>query len=364
MHRVMLAMTCALALTLAAGSASAAIDPNGIFWDGHIAAGSPPSVESGRLDIDFDTPTTGTATYYGSTPGTHTILDFQPLGCSYWQVSVQDDGDNIRAFSQNVQMSVDRIADGGQVGLDLSLRKAPGLYADQDMYGTYKYISHGFGNGSSSMQIGQVDMMPGGTLNYAFSDPDGGNIDVGGGIWALNSGSSLLWVEPTGAPSAFPMNLGAGRVLGRFFEEDPGEVGYELLTKVTTGRVIGEVEKRWAIQGLLTDAAGVGETVWGCLTIADGNFALSFATSADANQQLFTGQAVMADDGRVTLIKDGVDSIMQGYVNLDGDMLVLGYAEDGGLQESPQQGVFVAVPEPASLTLLTIAGVAIPRRRR
>ncbi|HUS48073.1 MAG TPA: PEP-CTERM sorting domain-containing protein [Phycisphaerae bacterium] len=382
------------------GVSKADYDPNGVYWDGLIGRDVSDALFSqlGTNTITMTGPTTGAFYWVGDNSdgdvslvvaGTIPSLTFDANQWAYMTSYFAGDPNfamhQVLALTSNTYVSVGRDANAPPgLSLNLGMRKAPNQYDANDLVGTWAYLNHRFTDTSAELSYGTVQMSgPDGNGIYTFQTDfyqgDGTPDDNSWGTLSYNSTASLLditVIDPN-IPlvlSTFSIPIGVGKMGFRMDFADyvldaNNSMGVELIVKLGTGRTLSEVTGDWLYQGLACSARADFGTEWGELHVdADGNFVISLHFS-DSNDEASVGWVTVADDGNVAFwgIEDGNQVLYgQGYLNLDGDLVVLGLYDDAGNDDIFMGTSYLsrAVPEPAAMAALAAGAAWFIRRRR
>lgn len=359
-----------LAVFCVVGMAAASpMDSNGDYWYGWygLSAGGVSNADAGSGTVSMTTGQTGTfnteliGSYFSGTQSqAHAITSVAFDAAGYATLTYQvGSAPPPLALSPNLFTSVDRTARTEGFGGYMGVRKAavttdPTLWA-----GNYMYISHMFGDDSTEMTRGAITLYPNFTYTAAFYDLANNLIDTRADSWSYVAGQPQVQIHDD--EDVFTFNLGANQTLGRIdWQDEEGKVNVELITRITTGRTLSEVAGDWLIEGLQTDFQGRPTTQWGTLSISGETYTFTFDKSSGGTTT-YSGLVTLdaTTTGKLTFF-DGSNAIMQGYMDMAADALVLGFVHNGtqGLQLATR------VPEPASMTLLLIGAAALVARRK
>ena len=364
------------------------IDPSGTYWHGCIGTSPDPATLWASMGQDVFTKTsatTGSAVGGGqATDGNYVdemvFTNWATNAQGWTTVSGYNHLDSNKPFTATLAMTpnawvcVDRTSNPGGspgwLGMDLFLRQNTGVQAS-DVPGTYALFGHDVGSGVS--WSGTAIMNADGNLTYSMLDSTSAVPDQGRGTWALASGQPILNMQastsdPNIIDHSFQLFLGKGG-MSTLFTVDPNEgLSYEVQAKLGSDRTLSEAVGHWLIQGFVTDANGVPETAWGtCDVGADGDFVSSLSTSLHPSDAFSgTGRIVLDSNGMATFTEDADGHITTGFLNRDGDLMVLSL-NDGLPDSEAATGLMFAVkavPEPATLAILAAGAAFLVRRRR
>jgi len=361
-----------LCISMLAGQCPAgSYDLSGEYWYGWLGADATtgqPGSDSGEM---VATPTSLTVTYTMDDGQAReevlTITDtrFDPNG---WLVM-----DYTREGQPETAMLAvnDRVAtvpmkspdESNMLGFPLFVRKASGL-TDAEVVGEYAYFGHWLDvpvRGTSA-EAGSVLVSADHTFEASLRQPDG-SVEQGTGTWTLDAPNSTIALDIAGeGPAALRVGEGG---LCMAFDIDPVEdddLGFSFLMKKAAGRSESEAEGHYLLEVLYVDPDGRPSTQWGTLDIEPGGTYAGAFTESDGDSYSITGTWTMDGDGLLRAVDDDTGDVHEGFLGLDGDLVVISQMALGD-----EMGVIFLiepVPEPAALSLLALgAAVGLLRRR-
>lgn len=352
-------------ILFAAGTAHAgSTDVSGEYWYGWLGA----DAATGYPDSDDGQATFGDNTLtvdYIDSEGFHEVETIDITDTSFdsegWFNVTGDWGDGSAstrklAVNGNVIIAGSRQPDDNNLlGISPLVGKADEPAAS-DIVGEYACLDHWLDVSSrgASVGFGTVSFVSDGSWSATFP----GESETG--TWTLNSSDATVNITSEGTSQ---LGVGANGLM-TFFDNDPDEdddLGHSILLKKGTGRTASEALGEYLIQGFYTDEDGTDPlTEWGKVILQENNCWSLAGQDSDGNSYAKAGSWTLADDGFLQLTDLATSSLLyEGYLSLDGELIVA-----TRMDNRIGTALMVQVPEPTSLALLTLGGLAVLRKRR
>lgn len=353
---------------LTAGAALAGpTDVSGEYWYSWLGANATtgePGSDSGAMTAASDTWMIEYV-HDGGGPFTETmqIDDMRIVRGGWLEVDVTQDGQSgtlTLASTGSVLVDATRAPDAdGDYGIGLYHQKTIGV-SSSEILGHYACLDHWLDVPSRSTSVGFMTVAVASDGSWTASRA--GTVEETGS-WSLDSSNAVASLSFDGEAGTADLGVGPGGLL-TFFDTDPVEdddLGHSILLKTVGSRAASEALGIYLLQGFYTDANGENPlTEWGQISLQKDNYWLMACQDSDGNSQARSGTWYIASDGYLELTETATGSLLyEGYLSIDGDLIVAARTGD-----YVGTALMVQVPEPGTISLLALGGLAMIRRRR
>ena len=346
------------AVPLFAGQA----DISGDYWYGWLGANATTGVPGSDSGTMSASDTTWTIQYTDDGGGSYTetmqIDDKRVIRGGWLEVDATQDGQSgtlTMASTGNVLVDVTRTPDAdGDYGFGLYHKKATGMQSS-DIAGHYACFDHWLDVSSRGTSTGFGTASFDSDGSWSYISPGGS----GTGSWSIN-GNATASLSIAGEETV-ELGIGPGGLM-TFFDTDPLEsddLGHSILLKKGTGRTASEALGIYLLQGLYTDNGENPLTEWGQVSLQDDSYWLMACQNSDGESYTKSGTWNIEGDGYLQMTEFTTGSLLyEGYLSLDAGLIVAARMGD-----YTGTAMMVQVPEPCTLCLLALGGIALLHRK-